>query len=273
MEELFKRKNIFDIERRVDLKEEYKNLTEYMLVNKVENVYINISFYNFLDQYFEEWPYRGTAFNITQYIKQINRIGPFEYNFMSDTDILNCIELFVNLMKWLSERINTYQYNTDRGFKLSELISRLNENIERLLESINMNAVEYDDKTIICKRDADVDSVLEIVPDLSEQLLGYLDFRNEKDIGYKRITLKLIADYLEPKVDEFKGTEYSSLYTSVMFGFNNFQIRHNNNKQIGFPTEDIQIDIYDKLFKSSLHLIRSQKVDEYKREIDSYKPH
>lgn len=94
--------------------------------------------------------------------------------------------------------------------------------------------------------------------------------RNEKDEKFKKSELKFIADYLEPKRKEFKGTSYNGLCDDVFFAFNKCNIRHNNDAQIKMKKSD-RMKMYDDTFKMCLILVQVQEVTKYAEKVKGLK--
>ena len=263
--------SIFDVERRVNPIEEYLRLLKYICNTRIRTVSVCMSFYSYIDKHFIEWKFRDRALSIEDYLKilKIDMYRPY-----TDVNALCGIELFYNLSIWIKEyAINNGEAGYDVYNDIIKVSTHVRENVKSILEGLNMKDVKQEKyKYIFCKRDEDVDSVLEYVPDISSYLLGYLDFRRQKDILYKQGALKCIADYLEPRRNAIQNSNYKGLCDTVFFAFNNFRIRHDNNKQIRFNTDEEMIAAYDKTFKLALHLIRAEMAIELKNEIDKYKP-
>ena len=138
------------------------------------------------------------------------------------------------------------------------------EDIEFLLEQINMKVrVVTTDKAfpkyVITKRDLNVDTALENVPELAEVMLSYLDVRNLDDLIQKRIILKQIADYLEPQRSTYKGTHYKNLCDDLFKVFNSCGIRHNNEHQISM-NEEQRKQLYDATFKAAVCLLQTENI-------------
>ena len=125
---------------------------------------------------------------------------------------------------------------------------------------------------VISKRDAQVDAVIEAVPELSEVLLSYLDVRNRNDEDAKKAVLKAIADYLEQrrKDNYYKGTEYNSLCEDLFTVFNNASIRHQNKQQWKLKTS-ARITLYDQTFKAAIHLLQKEDVDAFQAAVKDVK--
>lgn len=264
------RKSIFELEKKISLQNELERLIRFMH-NEIVSTDIlgaEYSFYSYMNSAVGDWEYRGTAFSIEEYLQSLD-IEMENITFISDKESLAILELFANLIPVTIKYIDR---NTSASiYRAKTIAQKVKENIIIILEQINMQLSNVGDREIITKRDVDVDSVLELIPDLSEVLLGYMDFRNRDDLKYKRQTLKALADELEPKRKSFLGTPYSSLYDSTAYAYNNFSIRHNNNRQIEFKTKEEQIRVYDAVFIMSLQLLRAEKVSDCKEVIDGYK--
>lgn len=121
---------------------------------------------------------------------------------------------------------------------------------------------------MIIKRDVDVDAAIETVPELSDALLGYLDFRNANDSEYKKGVLLAIYDYLEPNRSLYKSSSCKQISEEFFACMNNFRIRHNTDSQIDIPEEQ-KVEVYDKLFKMGLYVLRTPEVDGFKNEMKS----
>ena len=133
---------------------------------------------------------------------------------------------------------------------------------------LNYKAIEVNKHYTFIKRDADVDSVLHILEsedDLRLSLLEYNDFRIENNIKEKRIILKQIGDYLEPKRKYFNT--YNKTLTECIFNLlNKLRVRHFDDDQKDFSNEEYII-WYDKLFKMMIHLIRTTSIVDIQKEV------
>ena len=110
---------------------------------------------------------------------------------------------------------------------------------------------EVDNRITYIKRDADVDSVLSVLENdenIRLVLLEYNDFRIENNVTKKRIILKKLGDYLEPKRKEYNSIN-KSLTDDIFFMLNKFYIRHNNDENFKFDSDDDYIKWYDKYLK------------------------
>lgn len=272
------RKSIFDLESRVDLVEELHDLREDMKNTIVScNEVKSKAVISILDESITDWPYREGSSSIHLYMRKRLYSEYPRLLFPEDENAVFYFELYLNLLHWAPEHYNGKPDPFDLILKnppLEESLKRFIENITFVLEKCNMNVRE--DKVnafpqyIITKRDAQVDTTIDIVPELSEVLLSYLDIRNQHDEVFKKNAIKTIADYLEPKRKTFKGTGYSGLCDYVFYAFNRLGIRHNNKEQVTLKKSE-RMKLYDVLFRMTMHLIQKEKMDECMSFIEAIK--
>ena len=235
-------KSIFDIEPRVDFDEEYRRILRAL--NDAPIYRRNFWFY--LDKIFTRWKYRGTAFDWQQYLGDI---GIFSLEDCNDEEKFYVLQFIANMFLLIAENASPIEFDS---------IAPIATNISRLLEKMNYQLSKIEDKYIIVKRDADVDSVLENSKKISDYLLSYNDFAIENDIVEKKILLKHIFDYIEKNSKKYKGIN-NGLYKDISFIVNNFHVRHENEFQIQITKKDL-VTVYDICFKMMIHLIRDYEI-------------
>lgn len=253
------RKSIFDLERRIDLAAEY-----YSILENADETLKTVM------KSIRTWPHRQAALSVRSYA------DGHRFSFdkpRSEEEILYSIELLINLLHWAPEYENKTKWlpdlTIDGGESFDDKCDQYIENIEYILEKSNMHVREIDADTfpqyVIGKRDVDVDTVLEAVPELSEALLSYLDIRNQKDEAAKKEILKRIADYLEPlrNSKKYKGTSYSQLCDDLFTIFNKCKIRHNDKRQWALKKPE-RMKLYDQTFKAAIHLLQSDEASQFK---------
>ena len=267
------RVNIFDLERRVDLQQEYAEMVSTFANNSISTRNMSsIRVDRLMDLVIKEWPYREAATTVNSYLAKKGIGGKA----LSDSDILCIFELWINLLHWAP----VYDSNKDNEFsiafyKLADTVQYI-ENIEYILEKLNFSIRKITNKKafpqyVISKRDAHVNAAIEAVPELSETLLSYMDIRNKDSVDFKREALREIGFYFDNKKDVFKGTEYNGLYDTLTYALNNFGVRHNNEKQVPFSPSQRKT-MYDKVFKLALFLMQVDEIKGIKDEINSYRP-
>ena len=260
------RKNIFELERRTDLVSDFRfTVTDLEKTNVITKSLGNMSLKQLINDCIKTWPYRQGASSIPSYA---SAKGFDIYDIDDETDILYNYELFLNLLHWAPtyDRNRADMFSFDGSSTIVEECARCIENIEYKLEMVNMRVREITTgetpQYVISKRDANVDVVIEAVPELAEALLSYLDVRNRNDENAKKAVLKAIADYLEQKRKDkcYQGTEYNRLCENLFAVFNNATIRHKNSQQWKLKKPE-RMKLYDQTFKAAIHLMQKEDID------------
>ena len=268
-------KSIFELEKRTHLKKECLRIEKYLATpqfKRLGSYYRNNTFWTMADSCFELWPYRYTATNVNDFFDLIEL--PLEVEKMNNTEYFYYLQFIFDFIMWLSSYDNKFNTSLhhlciDNEDKLKTIFK----NINIIMEFSNYTIKKIDNHYTFIKRDADTDSILSIIEnedDLRLALLEYNDFRIENDINEKRIILKKLGDYLEPKRKEFNSIN-KSLTDDIFYMLNKFYIRHNNDGNIKFDSNTDYIKWYDKLFKMIIHLIRSKYILDVQRELKDYK--
>lgn len=264
------RKSIFDLERRSDLLTDYSRLIEDMKKATIHSKSMkDRPLYAFLDESIQDWPFRQATSSMNLYLSNLNVNKPGE----EIIDTIYSLELIINLLEWapihdanISNPLSGLTWDCD----VSSVCNRFIENIEFILEQNNMAVREFGKEAPlqyrIYKRRAEVDAALESVPELSELLLSYLDVRNENDEAHKKLVLKELADYLEPRRKQYNGGMYKGLSDDVFTVFNKCNIRHNDANQVKLRKPQ-RMKLYDNTFKMCLHLLQVEEVSDYKKQI------
>ncbi len=259
------RKTIFELERRSDLVSDFRfTVTDLEQTNVTTKSLYNMSLKQLLNDCIKTWPYRQGASSIPSYA---SANGFNIYDIDDETDILYNYELFLNLLHWApvydANRADILSF--DDSSTVREECARCIENIAYKLEMVNMRVREITTgdtpQYVISKRDANVDAIIESVPELSEALLSYLDVRNQNDENAKKAVLKAIADYLEDRhrVKYYKGTVYASLEDNLFTVFNKVGIRHGDKRQWNLR-KSARVKLYDQTFKAAIHLLQMEDV-------------
>ena len=266
-------KSIFDLEKRTDLKKECLKIEKYLdkpMFSVYENSYQGYSFWTMVNSFIEYWPYRYTATCIQDFFDLYEL--PWDVKDMKDEQCLYYLQLILDIIMWLDKQHYNYEALERNLYDLKEqnntCFRTIIKNIILIIELLNYKAIEVNKHYTFIKRDADVDSVLHILEsedDLRLSLLEYNDFRIEKNIKEKRIILKQIGDYLEPKRKYFNT--YNKTLTECIFNLlNKLRVRHFDDDQKDFSNEEYII-WYDKLFKMMIHLIRTTSIVDIQKEV------
>lgn len=263
------KKSIFEIENRLDIQVEFERIIELMYDDFgvwIEHTYKSLYYY--LDNYvFCIWKYRDTFVNLDDYLNHIgiNNSVINGYTNISKENFLYFIELLANLYFVIEKEIGLKNIKY-ANLKVENTIIH---NIPIILEKMNYELVKIDDRVIIRKRDADIDSILEVVPEnISELLLSYNDIRNN-NIDSKKSIIKKIDLYIDGDKKKYKSIS-ADLLNSIDIIINNMGINHFNNNKIfnAFSNEEL-CKWYDKCFKMIIHLIRMEYVSKISKEVKS----
>lgn len=271
-------KSIFELERRFDFDKEFNRLFELLnqkIYNYEYSYHKNVDFWKIVDNFFKKWEHRLTAINADQYFSdlEIDLKSPDLCNETQKLYILQFIDSYIYYL------INTHKISDDHSTKLEDEIYApylvIIKNIGIILENLNFKrqSNKGDNRITYIKRDADVDSVLSVLENdenIRLVLLEYNDFRIENNVTKKRIILKKLGDYLEPKRKEYNSIN-KSLTDDIFFMLNKFYIRHNNDENFKFDSDDDYIKWYDKLFKMIIHLIRAGYIIEIQNDLKECK--
>lgn len=275
-------KSIFELEKRTDIRKEYLRIEKYLAKPQFRNFdgyYNNNTFWSMVNSCFKLWPYRYTATNVNDFFDLIEL--PMKVEKMNDTEYFYYLQFIYDFVMWVaSHYYNANIYGINFNKKIFDLFINnqdefdlITTNIKIIMEFSNYSIEKINDHYTFIKRDADTDSILSIIEnenDLRLALLEYNDFRIENDINEKRIILKKLGDYLEPKRKEFNSIN-KSLTDDIFYMLNKFYIRHNNDGNIKFDSNTDYIKWYDKLFKMIIHLIRSKYILDVQKELKDYK--
>lgn len=253
-------KSIFELENRLDIANEFRKLS-IALKNETDAVVYQTEFKSartgsFMeginDTVFLRWKYRDTFLSVSEYLTFLRRNS----SSLQEEFLLN-LEFILNMEELIEH---------SKDIQLCSVTKVALENIPLILEKMNYKAEKVEDKIIISKRDADVDSVLEFVPEnIANVLLEYNDFRNQYDIKEKQRLLKAIDLYIEKNIDikAFDKELDGSIGTIVNKMGVNHPIKEEPYKLF---TDNQLLEWYDKCFTMMLHAIRTVEVKEIKNE-------
>ena len=274
-------KSIFELEKRTDIRKECLRMEEYLdrpQFIKIDGYSGKSTFWSMANSCFKFWPYRYTATSVYDFFDLIQL--PMKVIEMNNTEYFYYLQFIFDFVMWISSYNDDVIFDIDPNEDLYDLFfdnedefDLITTNIKIIMEFSNYSIEKINDHYTFIKRDADTDSILSIIEnenDLRLALLEYNDFRIENDINEKRIILKKLGDYLEPKRKEFNSIN-KSLTDDIFYMLNKFYIRHNNDGNIKFDSNTDYIKWYDKLFKMIIHLIRSKYILVVQRELKDYK--
>ncbi|MBQ7140157.1 MAG: hypothetical protein IJO32_01480 [Bacilli bacterium] len=255
--------SIFDIEVRLDINKEFNKMVKY-LHHTSNTTYTKIYGSTFIEaiNYYaiKVWPYRGTAITCEEYLENI---GISSYYFKDGMGIDK-----IKFLYYLEFIYNIYKFASYRGLiKIeSESVKAIIKNLNLIVEQMNYEFVKKEDKYLLVKRNADIDSILTLVEkDIAELLLEYNDFKIKDNLQRKSEILKSIDKYIEKNQSEYSKIDKDS-YKSWGYIVNNFGVNHKTNEKYKDEDENNLIKWYDKAFMLSIHLIRLTKIKEINNE-------
>lgn len=261
-------KSIFEIENRLDIQKEFERFVK--VFHSLEEVKLDyysgklITLFNYFDVFvFKKWKYRDTMLTTTEYLEHIGISSRMlsRKEVIDEEKFLRYIEFVLNLLKEAGHSL----FDSIRD---ESMLEPTIENIDIVLEKMNYEYVEIEDKTIITKRNADVDSILaeiSLPKDVTDVLLEYNDFRVQKDIEAKKKILKKLDLFIEGNI-KVKSFD-SNLGDSIGVVVNKMGINHPINEEpyLSLAEEDL-LQWYDKCFLMMIHAIRTGEVNKIKNE-------
>ena len=260
------RKSIFEIENRLDITKEFENLIKALFEkDTIHYNYRDMSFFKFLNEYvFNLWEYRDTFTDLEDYLEHIGITSRIinKYDVLTKEIFLNFLELLMNLLLVIEKNIGIKNVNF-QNIKTKNIISH---NVPLILEKMNYELYCEEDTIRIRKRDADVDSILDLVPEeISYLLLSYNDIRNN-NIESKKTLLKKIDLYIDTNKRKYKNIG-KELLDSIDTIVNKMGINHQSKESPFNNLSDNELsEWYDKCFKMMIHLIRTEDIIKIKKE-------
>ena len=255
------RKNIFNIDNKINIKDEYNKIIKVLGTKCVLYKKHSYSYFDFINIFiFNNWEYRSTYIDLYDYLNSLGiNIKTKKINTKS---FLNLLEFLLNIELFLENN----KYYSDNVTISTQCRSILQHNIYLILDSLEYEAYKLDDKIIIYKKNIDFNSIKEIVPDnIYDLLLSYNDFNNN-GIKIKRIILYKIFEYINKDYDKYKNYN-STVLTSVKFIVNKLGV----DGDIDRKYKDMSLyklkKYYDYCFTLMVYLIRSEIVLKYRDEI------
>lgn len=196
---------------------------------------------------FPAWPYRDTFISVDEYVDFLGVNGRFDRT------------VFLNFLEFVYNICNYAEYNL--GYTMSdEILKAVVSNVPRILAKISCELKQEDDKYIIVKKNADVDSTIQYVPErVADLLLTYGDFRIEKDIKAKRTILKNLDLYIEKNKKALRGYD-DGLYQRIQQIVNKLGINHPIEPPYDGLNKNELLEKYDECFTMMTHLLRYDAV-------------
>jgi len=209
--------------------------------------FLNCSFFKCLDisNKFKGWHYRDTILTTTEYLNHIGvLVNGNHKKILTEIEFLYYIEFILNMVPLVKEYIMIG--SSAEGF------SFLIDNIKLVLSKMGYVVKREEDRIILVRKDADVDSIVEVIDEeLQDLLIRYKDFRIETNVYEKSLILKKIDKYIENNKTLYKQKD-NLTYSLINKIVNNFDVNHPNDK-----SSKEKLEAYDDCFLLMIHLIRS----------------
>lgn len=271
------RSSIFDLmkNKEIDVHREYLRIHKLFEEEIFYSSYEVMTICDYIDKnFFRNWEKRGRSISVNDMFTSLNIRNKDGLKENTIENLLLYIEGILNLIEISdiqSIQGGSYQYK----FNIYEI---LKDNIERLLEDLNYKIKKMsDNQVVIIEKDMVLSAVAETNENISDRVIEYRRFILKGKITEKREILNLLANEIEGKKGNFKGTTYASLMDDVQFMLNNLNIRHNNisgkNKKeyIENLSRAKLEDLYDKTFDMILGIFITEKYLKNKDLIDELK--
>lgn len=264
-------KDIYTIERRVDLRKVCCRIDDYI---RKQTKAFNYNFYSDISTYIKFFEHKNGALNLQEYFEDLG-IDTEDFKneiiLIKDETFLLYIQAILALSVFFIEDIaskNLYSSQDDYSDFFEPLFSMIKENLDLLNYTFYYSE---DSKIIITKRDAHIDSVIGFIDDelVRQNILQYIDFRNENNIELKKSILSNLYVYYESmpssnaKVLIKKSKFDKEIELSGIFRFiaNNFNIRHHQkDEQFNTAIKEMSTDeiskVCDIAFYMFLEIVR-----------------
>lgn len=253
--------SIFNLNNKTSYKEEYIKIIKVLNNKCIEFKKDKYTYFEFINKYlFNNWKYRKTYLELNDYLDFIGiNINSKKIN---ENTFINFLEFLLN-MQILLESIKYYNDNVIFSSKAHSILFH---NIPIILDSLNYQAYDIDDKVIIYKKDIVYSDLLESFPDeLTELLLSYNDINNN-GIKTKRLILNKLYNYISNDIDKYKSIN-TSLYNTIKLIITKMGVIGNMDKKyISLSNYKIR-KYYDYCFKMICYLINSEHIIKIKEEI------
>lgn len=251
------RSSIFDLEIRVDINKEFENIQNVLFENR--SLYysgLSYSLYDFLnDEVFPVWENKGLFLDFDDFLVKIGI--SFNSYLCDETEFLYLLEVLINLWPLV---INTLGLSYEKNIS-KRVLGYMKLSVPFIIEKLNYQIIENETEFRLIKRDADVDSILELIPsEYSALLLEYNDIRNN-NLESKMTVLKKLDKYIESQKNEYKSLD-NDTYNSIQFIVNKMGVNHPLKEPYKSIETDELIKWYDKCFKLIIHLIRKKDVND-----------
>ena len=257
------RMSIFNLNNNDTYKDEYIKIIKVLNSKCITIQKKTYSYFDYINTYlFNNWKYRNTYIDCYEYLKFIG-VNVNSKKISLDA-FINLIEFILNI-QILIESNKYYNDNTIYNVPAKSIIFH---NIPLILDKLNYQAYDLDDKVMIFKKDIDYEDLFSIVPDdINELILSYSNINNN-GIKTKRIILNKLYNYLLSDVEKYKSYN-SSIFSSIKLVINKMGVVGDIDKKYQNLSNYKLRKYYDYCFNMMTYLLRTEAINKYKEELKS----
>lgn len=257
------RMSIFNLSNNDTYKDEYIKIIKVLNSKCITIQKKTYSYFDYINTYlFNNWKYRNTYIDCYEYLKFIG-VNVNSKKISLDA-FINLIEFILNI-QILIESNKYYNDNTIYNVPAKSIIFH---NIPLILDKLNYQAYDLDDKVMIFKKDIDYEDLFSIVPDdINELILSYSNINNN-GIKTKRIILNKLYNYLLSDVEKYKSYN-SSIFSSIKLVINKMGVVGEIDKKYQNLSNYKLRKYYDYCFNMMTYLLRTEAINKYKEELKS----
>ena len=257
------RMSIFNLNNNDTYKDEYIKIIKVLNSKCITIQKKTYSYFDYINTYlFNNWKYRNTYIDCYEYLRFIG-VNVNSKKISLDA-FINLIEFILNI-QILIESNKYYNDNTIYNVPAKSIIFH---NIPLILDKLNYQAYDLDDKVMIFKKDIDYEDLFSIVPDdINELILSYSNINNN-GIKTKRIILNKLYNYLLTDVEKYKSYN-SSIFSSIKLVINKMGVVGDIDKKYQNLSNYKLRKYYDYCFNMITYLLRTETINKYKEELKS----
>lgn len=257
------RMSIFNLNNNDTYKDEYIKIIKVLNSKCITIQKKTYSYFDYINTYlFNNWKYRNTYIDCYEYLKFIG-VNVNSKKISLDA-FINLIEFILNI-QILIESNKYYNDNTIYSVPAKSIIFH---NIPLILDKLNYQAYDLDDKVMIFKKDIDYEDLFSIVPDdINELILSYSNINNN-GIKTKRIILNKLYNYLLSDMEKYKSYN-SSIFSSIKLVINKMGVVGDIDKKYQNLSNYKLRKYYDYCFNMMTYLLRTEAINKYKEELKS----
>ena len=255
--------SIFNLDNKTNYKSEYIKIIKILNSKCIEYKNKNYNYFEFINNFlFNNWKYRGTYVDLYEYLEFIG--VNINTKKISLDSFLNFIEFLLNI-QLLLESIKHFNDNVIFNTKSKSVLFH---NIPLILENLDYEAYDLDDRVVIYKKDIIYSDLLdEVSDDIKELLLSYNNVNNN-GIKTKRIILNKIYNYILSDINKYKNYNTSVFNSCKLIITKMGVISDVDKKYSGLSNYKLR-KYYDNCFKMMCYLINSEFVYKIRDEVKS----